>query len=545
LARRIDLIRVYATRECAEHTARLNLSNTITTPSREPLMATPPEVDPYDEYNRELIANVHPPDWVNPEPEGRYNLVVVGAGTAGLVSAAGAAGMGAKVALIERHLMGGDCLNVGCVPSKTMIRAGRAMFDVRSATRFGVQVPEGAGVDFSAVMERVRRIRAQISSHDSARRFRDEYGVDIFLGGGRFTGQDAVEVEGSTLRFERAVIATGARAAVPRIPGLAEAGFLTNETVFNLTEQPARLAVLGGGPIGCELAQTFARLGSEVTIIEMGEQFLPREDFDAAAVLRAALEREGVDVRLGTTLQRVETRGGAKALHLATSDRPTTLEVDEILVGVGRTASVDGLGLEAAGVRYGARGVEVNDFLQTSNRRIYAAGDVCSQYKFTHAADFMARAVIQNAFFGFAGRKRVSSLTIPWCTYTDPEIAHVGLYEHEAAAKGIEVTTFTVPMSGVDRAIAGGEDEGFVKIHVKRGSDRIVGATVVARHAGEMISEITTAIVGKVGLGTLASVIHPYPTQAEAIRKAGDLYNRTRLTEGRSKLLRRYFAWRR
>jgi len=508
-------------------------------------MTALPEVTPRDEHNLKLLTNVHPVDWVNPEPVKRYNLVVVGAGTAGLVSAAGAAGMGAKVALIERHLMGGDCLNVGCIPSKTIIRAARALADVRSAGRFGVQVPEGSRVDFAAVMERVRRIRADISPHDSAHRFRDEYGVDVFLGGGRFTGPDTVEVGGATLRFERAVIATGARAAVPSIPGLAEAGFLTNETIFNLVEQPARLAVLGGGPIGCELAQTFARLGTKVTIIEMAEHFLPREDADAVAVLRTAFESDGVDVWLGTQLERVEIRGGVKVLHLVADSRRTTLEVDAILVGVGRAPNVDGLGLEAANVSFDRQGVEVNDFLQTSNPRIYAAGDVCSPFKFTHAADFMARAVIQNAFFGFAGKKRVSSLTIPWCTYTDPEIAHVGLYEHDAAAQGVELTTFTVPMSGVDRAIAEGEEEGFVKVHVKKGTDQIVGATVVARHAGEMISELTTAMVGKVGLGRLASVIHPYPTQAEAIRKAGDLFNRTRLTEGRSKLLRRYFAWRR
>ncbi len=508
-------------------------------------MTALPEITPHDEHNLKLIANVHPPDWVNPEPAGRYNLVVIGAGTAGLVSAIGAAGMGAKVALVERHLMGGDCLNVGCVPSKTIIRAGRAAADARSSSAFGVQVSGNISVDFPSVMERVRRIRAQISPNDSARRFRDDFGIDIYLGGGRFTGRDTVEVDGSTLHFERAVIATGARAAVPPIPGLAEAGFLTNETVFNLTEQPARLAVLGGGPIGCELAQSFARLGTQVTIIERGEHFLPREDADAVAVLRTAFERDGIDVRLGTTLASVETHNGGKRLHLETGEQSSLLEVDEILVGVGRAPNVDGLGLETANVAFGRHGVEVNDFLQTTNRRIYAAGDICSAYKFTHAADFMARAVIQNAFFGFAGKKAMSSLTIPWCTYTDPEIAHVGLYEHDAAAEGIELTTFTVPMSDVDRAIAEGEDEGFVKIHVKKGSDKIVGATVVARHAGEMISELTTAMVGKIGLGKLASVIHPYPTQAEAIRKAGDLFNRTRLTEGRSKWLRRYFAWRR
>ncbi len=508
-------------------------------------MSVLPKITPFDDHNERLIANVCPTDWINPEPEGRYNLVAVGAGTAGLVAAAGAAGMGAKVALVERHLMGGDCLNVGCVPSKTLIRAAHAVADVRGAARFGITVPGAAGVDFAAVMERVRRVRARLSPHDSARRFRDVYGVDVYLGSGRFTGSDTLEVGGRELRFERAVIATGARAAVPMIPGLAEAGFLTNDTVFNLTEQPGRLAVLGGGPIGCELAQTFARLGTRVTVIEMGEHFLPREDADAVEILRSALERDGVDVRLGTVLDRVQLRGGTKVLQLTSSGAPATLDVDAILVGVGRTPNVDGLGLEAAGVRCSREGVEVDDHLRTANPRVYAAGDVCSPYKFTHAADFMARAVIQNAFFGFAGRRKVSSLTIPWSTYTDPEIAHVGLSERQAAEQGIEIATFTVPMSGVDRAVAEGDDEGFVKIHVRKGGDTIVGATVVAKHAGEMISEITTAMAGGIGLGRLAAVIHPYPTRTEAIRKAGDLYNRTRLTEGRAKLLRRYFAWRR
>lgn len=504
-----------------------------------------PDVTPRDAHNQKLLANVHPPDWVNPEPASRYNLVVVGAGTAGLVSAAGAAGLGAKVALVERHLMGGDCLNVGCVPSKTIIRSGRALADVRDARRFGVEVPGEPSVDFAAVMERVRRIRAQIAPHDSAARFRDEYGVDIFLGEGRFAGPETVAVGDARLRFQRAVIATGARAVVPAVPGLAEAGFFTNETIFNLTEQPRRLAVLGGGPIGCELAQTFARLGSEVTIIQQGEHFLPREDADAVAILGAAFTRDGVDVRLKTTLKRVETKGTIKLLHLETEGRRTTIEADAILVGVGRAPNIEGLELETAGVRWGRHGVEVDDFFRTANPRIFAAGDVCSPFKFTHAADFMARAVIQNAFFGFAGKKRASRLTIPWCTYTDPEVAHVGMYEREAAAKGIEISTFQVDMADVDRAIAEGEDEGFVKIHVKKGSDQIVGATIVARHAGEMISEVTTAMIGKIGLGMLASVIHPYPTQAEAIRKVGDAFNRTRLTPGRARFLKRFFAWRR
>ncbi len=499
---------------------------------------------PEDAHNVALVASVHPPDWTNPEPDGRYNLVVLGAGTAGLVSAAGAAGLGAKVALVERHLMGGDCLNVGCVPSKSLIRSARAAADARDAGRFGVGVG-GTRTDFAAVMERVRRIRAGIAPHDSARRFRDEYGVDVFLGSGRFVAHDAVEVGGARLRFARAVIATGARAVAPPVPGLAEAGFFTNETVFNLTELPASLAVLGGGPIGCELAQAFARLGARVTIIERGERFLPREDPDAVAVLLAAFVRDGIEVRLQTALTRVERRDGARVLHLEHAGAAATLEADAILVGVGRAPNVEGLDLDAAGVRFSTHGVEVDDFLRTSNHRIYAAGDVCSPFKFTHTADAAARIVVQNAFFGFAGRRRASRIVVPWCTYTDPEIAHVGMYEREAEQRGIEVRTFVVPMADVDRAIADGEAEGFVKVHVRKGTDEILGATVVARHAGEMLSEITTAMVGGVGLGKIASVIHPYPTQAEAIRKAGDAYNRTRLTPRAAGLLRRYFAWRR
>jgi pyruvate/2-oxoglutarate dehydrogenase complex dihydrolipoamide dehydrogenase (E3) component len=504
-----------------------------------------PELSPSDEHNERLLANVHPPEWVNPTPAERYNLVVVGAGTAGLVSAAGAAGLGARVALVERHLMGGDCLNTGCVPSKTLLRAARAVADVRQARRYGVHVPEGTRVDFAEVMERVRAVRADISPHDSAHRFSEEYGIDVFLGSGRFVGRDAVEVGDATLRFERAVIATGARAALPPVPGLAESGYETNASIFNLTVLPARLAVLGGGPIGCELAQAFARLGSHVTLLEMESTLLPRDDSDAASTVRAALERDGVDVRLATKLERVDVDGAAKQLWVRTGPDTAALSVDTLLIATGRQPNVEGLQLEVAGVRTGAAGVKVDGAFQTTNSRIYAAGDVCSPHKFTHAADFMARAVIQNAFFGFTGKKRVGQLIIPWCTYTDPEVAHVGLTEAEASDEGTEISTFTVDLADVDRAIAEGETDGFVKIHVAAGGDEIVGATVVAPHAGDLISEITTAIVGKIGLGTLASVIHPYPTQAEAIRKAGDLYNRTRLTEGRSKVLSRYFSWRR
>ncbi len=487
------------------------------------------EVAPQDEFNEVLVGNVHPRDWKNPDPQGRYNLVVIGAGTAGLVAAAGAAGVGARVALIERSFMGGDCLNVGCVPSKAIIRSSRAYADAVAAGGFGVGVPGDVKVDFAAVMERMRRLRSRISRNDSAARYRDELGVDVFLGQARFAGPDVVEVDGKKLRFKKAVIATGARAFEPPIPGLKEAGFRTNETIFSLTERPARLAVIGAGPIGCEMAQTFRRLGCELFLLNTHPQILAREDRDAAAIIEKAFDREGIRRVMPCKTNRVEKDGKAKKIHLECEGTESVLEVDEILVGVGRVPNVDGLGLEAAGVAYDARkGVLVNDRLRTSNRRIYAAGDICSRYQFTHTADAAARLVIQNALFW--GSKKYSDLTIPWCTYTDPEIAHVGLYEKDAAEKGIPVDTFTISMSDVDRAILEGEEEGMVRIHVRKGTDSIVGATIVARHAGEMISEISVAMGAKVGLNALSGVIHPYPTQAEAIRKAADAYRRTRLT---------------
>ena len=498
-------------------------------------------IEPWDVHNQTLVAQVHPPGWVNPVPAGRYHLVVIGAGTAGLVTAAGAAGLGAKVALIEKYLMGGDCLNVGCVPSKAIIRSARAAADARDALRFGVRVPAGVQADFPAVMERMRAVRARISPHDSARRFAG-LGIDVFLGEAHFTGADTVEVAGQKLRFKQAVIATGARAVQPAIPGLAEAGYLTNETVFSLTQRPARLAVIGGGPLGCELAQAFQRLGSHVTLFHKHDHILDREDSDAAALVQKNFTREGIQLVLNATVQRVEKTPAGKTLHYQSAGQSGSLAVDEILIGAGRAPNVQGLNLDQVGVHHDPRhGIQVNDHLQTTNPRIYAAGDVCLESKFTHAADFTARIVIQNALF--LGRKKLSALTIPWATYTDPEIAHVGLYEHEARARGLALDTYTRQFSDVDRAICDGEEEGFVKIHVKKGGDEILGATIVARHAGEMISEISVAMAAKMGLGRLASVIHPYPTQAEAIRQCGDAYNRTRLTPAVKSLFRHWLTW--
>jgi pyruvate/2-oxoglutarate dehydrogenase complex dihydrolipoamide dehydrogenase (E3) component len=505
-------------------------------PAAEPLC-----ILPNDPHNRALVAHVHPPDWVNPQPAARYNLVVIGAGTAGLVTAAGAAGLGAKVALVERHLLGGDCLNYGCVPSKCLIRSARAFAEVRDAASFGVRVPPGAEVDFGAVMERRRRLRASISPHDSVERFK-RLGVDVFLGDARFSGNDAVEVAGQTLRFKKAVIATGARAVQPPIEGLAAAGCLTNETVFSLTERPRRLAVIGGGPIGCELAQAFQRLGSQVTLLHKHAQLLDREDTDAAAVVQAAFLREGIRLVLDCSIERIERQTAGKVIRFVTQDQPASVEVDEILVGAGRAPNVEGLSLEAVGVLFAPReGILVNDRLQTTNPRIYACGDVCMKWKFTHAADAAARIVIQNALF--LGRKKLSALTMPWCTYTDPEVAHLGLSEREATERGLEVDTFSRHLKDVDRAIADGETDGFVKVRVKKGTDRILGATVVARHAGEMINELTLAIVAKVGLGKLSSVIHPYPTQAEAIKHVADACRRTLLTPGVKRIFERWLAW--
>lgn len=497
-------------------------------------------IPPMDEYNQQLVANTHPPDWVNPTPTGRYDLVVIGAGTAGLVVAAGAAGLGAKVALIEKHLMGGDCLNVGCVPSKCIISSSRVAALMRSPQAYGIQPPAEVEVDFPAVMERMRRLRSGISHVDSAPRF-SGLGVNVFLGAGRFIDSSTIEVGDQRLTFKKAVIATGARASTPSIPGLAEAGYLTNETVFNLTDRPGTLAVIGGGPIGCELAQAFRRLGSEVILFHKNAHILDKEDVDAAEIVQQRFVQEGIQLVLNAQLERVETQGDRKLIHYTMDGQPQTVMVDAILVGAGRSPNVEGLNLEAVGVQYDRRkGVQVNDYLQTTNPRIFAAGDICMDWKFTHAADAAARIVIKNTLFSpfGLGKYKLSGLIMPWATYTDPEIAHVGLYEHQAKAKGIELATFTIHFKDVDRAITEGETEGFAKIHVRKGSDEIVGATIVASHAGDLISEITLAMVNKVGLGKISSVIHPYPTQAEAIKKAADAYRRTLLTPTTSRFLK-------
>jgi len=488
---------------------------------------------PADAVDQRLRSHVHPPDWINPEPRGRYHLVVVGGGTAGLVSAMGAAGLGARVALIERELLGGDCLITGCVPSKAILRSARAAADARRAESVGVRVA-GVEPDFTAVMRRMRERRADISPHDAAARLRSA-GVDVYFGDGRFTSASTLEVGGRTLRFKRAVIATGGRPSIPTIPGLPAVPFLTNQTIFALDQRPRRLVVIGAGPIGCELAQAFARLGSDVTLVDQAAQVLPQEDPDAAAIVASALAADGVAIELQSRVAGV--RQGSEGIVVSLDRAAREIPCDQLLVAVGRTANVERLDLAAAGVAAGKDGVTVDDRLRTSNPRIFAAGDVCSPFKFTHAADAAARIVIQNALF--YGRARASALVIPWCTYTDPELAHVGLSAEAARRQGDSVETVTVRFDEVDRAVVDEERDGFVRVHHSRG--RMLGCTVVAARAGDMIGVATYALRRGASLDDLGATVFPYPTSTNAFRSAADAYRRTRLTPRVRSWLRRYF----
>ncbi|WP_396624277.1 FAD-containing oxidoreductase [Luteitalea sp.] len=484
----------------------------------------------------QLAAQVFPPSHRNPVPASRYNLVVIGGGTAGLVCAAGAAGLGAKVALVERRALGGDCLNVGCVPSKALLRAAHAAHAVREAARLGVHATLDR-IDFPAVMARVRAVRQAISPHDSAARFTG-LGVDVFLGEARFTSRDTVEVAGGPLRFARAVIATGARPKMPDIPGLADVHPHTNESIFEIDAQPARLLVIGGGPIGCELGQAFQRLGTHVTLVQSNPTLLARESADAAATIHAALLAEGMAVHTRSRILRIEAGGapdGAHRVRIHGEAGAAVVDVDAVLVAAGRQPNIEGLGLEAAGVAVTASGVTVDEHLRTSNPAIYAAGDVCLPQAFTHAADASARAVIQNALF--LGRKTVSTSAIPRCTYTDPEVAHVG------ETSGAGIVTHEVPWTDVDRARTDDERQGGVRIHARGGL--VVGGTIVGRDAGDLIGEVAVLVARRVTLAQLATIVHPYPTRAEAIRKAGDLHNRGRLTPAVRGLFERWLAWRR
>jgi pyruvate/2-oxoglutarate dehydrogenase complex dihydrolipoamide dehydrogenase (E3) component len=475
-----------------------------------------------DGFQRTRIENLRPPKWHNPKPASRYDVIVIGGGPAGSVAAIEAAAAAAKVALIERDLLGGGCLNVADIPSKALIRTARLYADMRHAEHFGARAPAGIRVDFALAMERMRRIRARVSRVDSAKSLRAK-GIDVFFGDARFVAADAVSVDGVRLRFHKAVVATGARPDTPSVPGLAEAGYLTSDNVFDLTELPASLLVIGGGPLGCELAQMFCRLGARTTIAQDAPLFLPKEERDAAQLLSEHFARDGIEVRLNTTAAGVREENGQKIVELMSDGFSTTVTVDAVLTGTGRLPNVENLNLDVAGIAFEpVTGIAVDDFLRTTNANVYAAGDVCLEHKFTHTADASARIAVHNALS--RRRQRMSALTVPWCTYTDPEIAHVGLYVREARDRDIPVKTFTVPIHDVHRAITDSEEVGFAKLHVREGTDKLLGATIVARHASDMINEITLALVANVGLKTLARVLHAYPTQSVAIKKAADAY---------------------
>jgi pyruvate/2-oxoglutarate dehydrogenase complex dihydrolipoamide dehydrogenase (E3) component len=497
---------------------------------------------PTDEHNQLLVERVHPSDWTNPTPDGPYNLVTIGGGTAGIIAALAAAGLGGRAALIEKNLLGGDCLNYGCVPSKALLRAARAVHQLSLGEQYGFRLPAAPQCDFGAVMQRMRRLRAQISQHDSARRFQSQ-GVDVYFGHARFTGRDRLEVDGRELTFRRAVIATGGRPVLPSIPAIETIDCLTNETVFSLTELPRRLIVIGGGPVGCELAQAFRRFGSEVHVVHRGEALLAKEEPSAARLVQAQFEREGIHLHLGWTTEAAERVGDSKGLVIQRRGERKKLLADTVLAATGRRPNVEDLGLEAAGIRSSEKGVEVNDRLQTANPAIYAAGDVCSSYKFTHAADAMARLCVQNAMF--FGRRRASRLVIPRCTYTDPEVAHVGLTSQEISERGIEFDTYRVDLTEVDRAIVDGQEDGFAAIHTRRGTGKVLGATIVAEHAGEMIGEVVLLMTKKLPLSALAATIHCYPTQVEVLKRIADNYSRTRLTPLVAAVARKWLAWRR
>ncbi|MCB9759998.1 MAG: FAD-dependent oxidoreductase [Alphaproteobacteria bacterium] len=482
-------------------------------------------VDPF-------LAHVRPPGWVNPTPSGRYNLVAIGAGAAGLVAAMGAAGLGGRVALIERVALGGDCLHTGCVPSKALLRAAKAAHEARNAARFGVHV-DGVRVDFAEVMAGVRAARLALAPHDSARRFA-EAGVDVYFGAARFVGPDAVEVGGQTLRFARALIATGSRPLRPDLPGLDDAAPFTSETIFDLEALPCRLIVLGAGPVGTELAQAFARLGSSVTLVERAPRVLPRDDPDASAILAARLAEEGVTLALQAEALRFEAQGDQKTVVLRQEGEERRVSGDAVLLALGREPVVEGLALEAAGVQVEGGRLVLDAQLRTTNPRIYAAGDAAGRWNFTHAADATARLVLRNALF--FGRARADDLVIPWTTWTDPEVAHVG------APPDAPGRVFTAPLG--DRSTLDGQGEGFVRLRVGPGG-RLLGATIVAPQAGDLVAPISLALAQGLGVGALADVVLPYPSHADALRAAAGQWQRARLTPRVAWLFERLLAWRR
>jgi pyruvate/2-oxoglutarate dehydrogenase complex dihydrolipoamide dehydrogenase (E3) component len=481
-----------------------------------------PRVKPDDEET--FLRRVRPEDWENPGPQTVYDLAIVGAGPAGLAAAESAARLGFSVALIERDRMGGNSLNAGSVPSKSIIRTASVYGGMRDAEEFGAPVPNEPALEFNQVMARMRGIRTRISEFHSVHEL-TTIGVDIFFGTARFESADVLLVDDTTLHFKKAIIATGARPMASDIPGLDQTGYRTSATIFEMAALPKRLAVIGGGPLGCELAQAFCRLGSHVTIVQNDPKFLPREERDAAEILSRSMARDGVEIRLNTTVVGARRDGSVKVLETVSNEVKSDIQADEILLSIGRAPNVEDLGLEAAGIAFDQdQGIKVDDFLLSTNPNVYAAGDACLALKFTNVAQSSARIAVRNALTG--ARQRQSSAAIPWCTFCDPEIAHIGLHVWEARQQSIPIKSFTVMMHDVDRAITDGQDTGFIKIHTAEGTDRILGATIVASRASELINEMAVIMSAGIGMKALAEVVHTYPAQSEGIMLAAQACKR-------------------
>lgn len=476
-----------------------------------------------------------------------YNMVVIGAGSAGLVSAYIAAAVKAKVALIEKHKMGGDCLNTGCVPSKALIRSAKAFHQVKHAAEFGVDVGSEPTLDFAKVMERVQSVIKEIEPHDSVERYTG-LGVECISGEAKIVSPYEVQVNGRTLTTKNIVIATGASPLVPNLPGLENVKFLTSDNVWNLRELPKRLVVLGGGPIGCELAQSFARFGSQVSLLEMAPRLLAREDEDVSAVVTEIFLKEGVDVRTRHKALRIQVGDGfTKALVCELDGQEIEIPFDEILIALGRKANVRGFGLEDLGVEISHRGTLVADSqLRTTNySNIFVCGDVTGPFQFTHTASHQAWYVAVNALFRPFARYHVDYRVIPWCTFTDPEVARVGLNEMDANAQGIPYQVSRYGLDDLDRAIAEGAEQGFVKVLTVPGSDKILGVTIVGHHAGDIIAEFVAAMKHGFGLDKILGTIHIYPTFAEANKFAAGVWRRQNAPQRALQFLARFHAWRR
>jgi pyruvate/2-oxoglutarate dehydrogenase complex dihydrolipoamide dehydrogenase (E3) component len=460
------------------------------------------------------------------------NLIVIGGGSAGLIAAYIAATVRARVTLIERGAMGGDCLNTGCVPSKALLASARVAATLRNADRYGI-APVTPDVDFAAVMTRVQSAVARIEPKDSMARYRS-LGVDCVAGAARIVDPHHVAVGDRVLSTRSIVIATGARPALPPIPGLDQVHALTSENVWSLRERPQRLLVLGGGPIGCELAQAFARLGSRVTLVDLEPRLLPREDAEVGALVEGSLRTDGVDVRLAHRANRfVPGLNGAGELHADSASGATTIAFDRVLVAVGRRAVTEGIGLEAIGVTTTPAGtIAVDDYLRTACANVYACGDCVGPYQFTHMASHQAWYASVNALFGWARKFRVNYNIVPWATYTEPEVARVGLSEEQAQQSGRRFEVTRLGFDDHDRSIADGATEGFIKVLTEPGRDRIIGVTIVGQHAGELLAEYVFAMSNGLGLKALMSTIHVYPTLAESAKLTAGAWRRAHAPQG-------------